>query len=62
VGAAAASRTEVSAALLDSYTLSAPLSRLMRPSLVRKVLTTPERPTSEPPLTAEERALLDPAP
>ncbi|MEJ2858342.1 MULTISPECIES: FAD-dependent oxidoreductase [unclassified Saccharothrix] len=62
VGAAAAARPEVSAALLDSYTLSAPLSRLMRPALVRKVLAAPGRPSDDPPLTDAERALLAPAP
>ncbi|XVV02573.1 NAD(P)/FAD-dependent oxidoreductase [Actinosynnema sp. CA-248983] len=58
VGVAAAVDREVAAALLDSYTLSEPLSRLMRPGVVRKVLRRHERPSTEPPLTSEERALL----
>ncbi|GAA0219514.1 FAD-dependent monooxygenase [Saccharothrix mutabilis subsp. mutabilis] len=60
VGAAAAVDTGVAAALLDSYTLSEPLSRLTRPAVARKVLRKLDRPSPEPPLTPEERALLTP--
>ncbi len=58
VGAAASVRTEVTAALLDAYTLSAPLSRLMWPDVVRRVIVARGRSADRPPLTPEEEALL----
>ncbi|GAB3491357.1 FAD-dependent oxidoreductase [Amycolatopsis cihanbeyliensis] len=59
VGKAAAVRPEVTAALLDAYTLNTPLSSLLRPRTALAVLLRPRyQPDNAPPLTRPELASL----